>query len=361
MVYLDNTQIILSEYLNETENILNALLDTTPYCGQAKIITNLDLGFPHDVIRIAGGFATGICVHWKSKIPFIPIDICMNVCTVSLYELNSNIELKEECFERMLGKLNDSSYIANFHRGNHFISLLEEIGSHKNYIMIHSSAAEFETLYNGLYPVEGNFFYDNMKIYRKNGKYIRYLSGKSAELFYDIARNAYCYNENRHDFIIASLLDNINLIDNVKHYHHYGMPNENIALIGSHLVRDNQETPLLTREGENVYLIKYNNVLDPSLRLSDKYPYFLTPHGLGKKHSKKFKIIIDENSKYMQLDEIKYKIEYGQSLRAHPGLEIRNIDMREYFKKFSLVYDYNIVNEFMQIVSYNKSGFIKWK
>lgn len=361
MIYLDNTQSILSSYLNNTEKIMNHLLESKPFCGIARILTNLDLGFPHDVVRLAGGFATGICVSWQSEIPFIPIDICMNVCTVSLYELGDYVDLKEEEFKKLTKNLNASSYISNFHRGNHFISLLEDIYTSKYYIMIHSSAAEFETLYNGLYPVEGNFFHSNINYYHDEGIYVRYLSGKSAELFYRLIKNAYEYNQNRHDFIINSLLGNVNLIVNCKHYHHYGMPDSNIALLGSHIIGRGQETPLLTREGENVYLIKYHDIKEKKLQLFDNKKLFITPHGLGKQHCRDFKIYIDEKKKYLQLDSLQYKIKYGESLREHPGLRIRTLDMKDYFKKLSSLYSYSILSEFKQIISYNKNGFIRWK
>lgn len=360
MSFLDDTQIVLTSYLKMTEEILNDLLDKKPYCGCAHIIPNLDLGFPHDVIRIAGGFATGMGVLWQSEIPFVPIDICMNVCTVSLYELKDCIEFTESKIEKLISKIDESSYMANFHRGNHFISYLQDVKTDKKYIMIHSSAAEFETGYNGLYPVESNFFYGKMKVFHSRNRYVRYLDGKPAKLFYKMAYDIYQYNENRHDFMIESFMDNSEDIINSKHYHHYGMPSEQIALLGSHMITRNMETPLLTRVGENVYIIEYKNLLNKQLKIWENQSYFLTPHGLGKKHCGTPDLQINDVEQSMKLDNCSYKIKYGESLRSHPNLQIRDIKMQEFFSFLAQNYEFGIINEFQQVASYNKDGFIRW-
>lgn len=49
MYYLDETQRVISDYLDITENMLNELLINKKFCGHAKIQSTLDLGFPHDV------------------------------------------------------------------------------------------------------------------------------------------------------------------------------------------------------------------------------------------------------------------------------------------------------------------------
>lgn len=61
MVCFDKTHVQLTKYLQNTETTFNKLL--SPYGGHATIKSTLDLGFPHDVIRIAGGFATGAYVN----------------------------------------------------------------------------------------------------------------------------------------------------------------------------------------------------------------------------------------------------------------------------------------------------------
>ena len=362
MKALDDTQNKLMVYLGETEKIMNDLLCRSPYNGYARIISNLDLGFPHDVIRLAGGFATGICVRWESCVPFIPVDICMNACTVSIYELSDGkIEFfNVENIKKLLTNLEHSSYIANFHRGNHFISLLQSVQDEKYFIMIHSSAAEFETLFNGLYPVEGNWVYENTKVHFAHGRYLRYVEGKAAETYAKLADNLYAFNENRHDFIISAMLGNLERINSVQHYHHYGMPCSNVALLGSHLIRNGQTAPLLTRPGENIYLIRYNEVIDKSLELMPGKEYFITPHGFGKNSTKQTQMRVDYDKNAFFLDSKRYKIIYGERLSDKPRLEIRSIQMDKYFEYFSKSYIYEIEKEFKQLASYSKLGFIKW-
>lgn len=361
MYYLDETQRVISDYLDITENMLNELLINKKFCGHAKIQSTLDLGFPHDVIRLGGGFATGIYLEWDTQIPFIPVDICMNACTVSIYELAEEIAqlFCDDNIQLLLKRLEMSSYKANFHRGNHFISYLESVKTHIKYVMIHSSAAEFETNYNGLYPVEGNFVYSNTKkFFSKTGRYLRYLEGAEAELFARMASNLYKFNENRHDFIISSFLGCCSPIKSSSHFHHYGMPSENEAIIGCHKIKKNDIVPLLSRPGENVFLIKYANALDKGVIARQG---FITPHGLGKMHCAVPKIRVNVNKEILYLDEIAYELKYGVSLRDHPGLKLRDIQMNSFFKVMEKTYNFEIIDEFKQICSLNKNGLIFWE
>ena len=360
-VFLDESQKILSEYLAETEIAMNELLGQEKYKGGCCIKPNIDLGFPHDVIRLGGGFATGIYVYWNSRIPFIPVDICMNACTVSIYKLQKTEKkwFNEASINALLNHLEESSYIANFHRGNHFISFLEDIDTKENYLMIHSSAIEFETLYNGLYPVEGNWVYENTRVFNaSNGRYIRYLEGKSAELFSKLAQNLYIYNENRHDFIVNSLVQNLCDIEKSEHYHHYGMPSKNEAIIGCHLLASDDSSPLLTRPGENVFLLKYKKTYNEGFKVGSR---FITPHGLGKQHIGRPEIKVDKYEKILTMDAQTYRLRYGESLRNHPTLKLRDISIDDFMTKMRVLYDFSVVKEFRQIASYNKSGFKKWE
>lgn len=357
----DTSQEVLLDYLKETEIAMNELLSQKQYRGNCRIQPNIDLGFPHDVIRLGGGFATGIYVYWNSSIPFVPVDICMNACTVSFYKLENAVDnlFNEKNIHSLLEHLQKSSYIANFHRGNHFISFSEDILTKEKYIIIHSSAAEFETLYNGLYPVEGNFVFDNTKIYNaSNGRYIRYLDGKAAELFARMAENLYVFNENRHDFIINSMMRTGEGIKSARHYHHYGMPSNHEAVIGCHLLTCNDCSPLLTRPGENIFLLKYKSTLTPTYRTGNR---FITPHGFGKQHMGKPEIVLNVEKQELSMDGIKYRLRYGESLRNHSTLKLRDISIENFMKKMKAVYDFSIVKEYKQLASYNKSGFIRWK
>ena len=359
MFVLDTTQELLVTHLQETERIMNGLLRKKPYCGDATIVPNLDLGFPHDVIRLAGGFATGLYIKWNSLIPFVPVDICMNTCTVSFYELldaNPSFFSEEACL-RLLRNLDNSCYTANFHRGNHFIGYMESVRTGKKYIVIHSSAAEFETTFNGLYPVEGNYIYENTRVYSSKGRYVRYIEGHAAELYQKVASHLYVFNEDRHNFFVSALLGNEKKIVSESHYHHYGMPSPHEGLLGSHMVSRGQISPLLTRPGENIFLIRYADCLYHNLCVENM---IITPHGLGKRHNGNAALRINAQKGLLKLDDIEYQIQYGESLRAHPNLELRSIALSDYFSFFSKVYEYEIVDEFKQLSSYSKAGFVKW-
>lgn len=357
----DKSQKVLLKHLKKTEEAMNELLSKEKYKGNCRILPNIDLGFPHDVIRLGGGFATGIYVSWNSLIPFVPVDICMNACTVSIYKLEDTDEavFDEKYINILLGHMKDSSYIANFHRGNHFISYLEDVLTKEKYIIIHSSAIEFETLYNGLYPVEGNWVFENTKVYDAgNGSYIRYLDGKSAVLFLKLAQNLYTYNENRHDFIVNALIGKRDIINEGVHYHHYGMPSNNEAIIGCHLIESGAVSPLLTRPGENVFLLKYEDALNPMLKSGKR---FITPHGFGKEHIAEPELVINKYKKQLILDGHKYGLRYGESLRNHPTLRLREISVDDFMYKMKMMYDFSIVKEYRQLASYNKNGYIKWE
>lgn len=364
MFELDNTQIQLIKYLKKTESTFNKLL--LSFHGQAKIRSTLDLGFPHDVIRIAGGFATGAYVEWKSDIPIIPVDTCVNVCSCSIFEIEDDIRslFCEEKFNILLGKINNSIYISNYHRGNHFISYLQSKVTGKRFLLLHSSASEFKSNYNGLYPVRDNWYYDDIKVYRFDNSYIRYIEGKKAELFYKIAQNAIEFNEIRQEFIAESLIGNMTKIKNVNHFHHYFMPNNHSVIMGSHIITSDQITPVLTIPGADIYMVKFISPKSEELYIDKKR--FLTPHGWGKRHKYTPKLDLNVNANQFSLDEINYNIEFGESIRAHPNLELRdfktkNISRKEnFFSYLSKFYNFNIIDEFTQIASYNKAGVIKW-
>ena len=188
MVYFDETQDILSGFLTETKSIFEHLLTEKFGGGQVQIVTSLDLGFPHDVIRLAGGFATGAYVHWDAKDPIIPVDTCVNDCAVSFFEIDKDIRylFTQYYISQFESRMANTAYKLNFHRGNHFILFVRSIKTGKYYLVLHSSANEFKDNYNGLYPAETNYVHECLKVYNDCGRYIRYLDGSSRVIL------AYC-------------------------------------------------------------------------------------------------------------------------------------------------------------------------
>lgn len=81
----DTTQKVLLPYLKETEILFNVALRKHDSQGFCRIYPSLDLGFPNNVQRLAGGFATGMLVTWNCGINIIPIDATVNVCTSSVF------------------------------------------------------------------------------------------------------------------------------------------------------------------------------------------------------------------------------------------------------------------------------------
>lgn len=362
--YYDRTQKVLRQYLNNTENIFNELL--SEYSGSAKIKTSLDLGFPHDVIRIAGGFATGAYVEWDSSFPIIPVDTCVNVCTCSFFEVSDHIQkiFKTVIFEELNKKLANSIYVSNFHRGNHFISFLKSQTTSKLFLVLHSSAFEFERNFNGLYPIAGNWYYDRIKTYANKNGYIRYISGSDVELFFKIAHHSISFNENRHEFIAYQLLQGTAKVQTIKHHHHYFMPNNHSVVMGNHIIKAGDIAPVLTLPGENIYMVKFNKAKVKDLYIDREK--FLVPHGWGKRHKNVPMLSLDITTNKFYLDENTYDIVFGESLRTHPNLELRDFQTatcgrkENFFSVLGEMYEYSLIDELSQIASYNKSGVRIW-
>lgn len=333
--------------------------------GSVEIKTCLDLGFPHDVIRIAGGFATGVYVKWNASIPIIPVDTCVNVCSCSFFEINNDIIdiFNNSTFLQLNENLKQGIYISNFHRGNHFISYIQSVKNGKRYLLLHSSASEFKSNYNGLYPIKGNWFYDQIKTYCDRNSYIRYIEGKDAEVFYSLSENLVSFNETRHEFIAQLLLRNKSSILGVSHFHHYFMPSNNSVVMGSHILSGGQKAPILSVPGANIYMVNFEKAKVDELYIDDSH--FLTPHGWGKRHKQTPEIEINAAAQTFRLDNIDYKIEFGESLRSHPALELRNYlttskNENSFFDYLNQNYKYKITDEFKQIASYNKAGVVIW-
>ena len=149
------------------------------------------------------------------------------------------------------------------------------------------------------------------------------------------------------------------------HFHHYGMPTNTSIAMGCHLSTQDEIFPILTLPGESLYMIKYSRAKDKSLMLSDKQ--FLTPHGWGKRHISMPKIALNLKDNIFMLDDQSYEIRFGTSLRSHPNLELRDFGItslnrkENFFDYLSKLYEYEIVDEFEQIASWNKAGVKIWR
>lgn len=320
--FMDNTQKKLNAYISETQYIAEKVLRTIDKNAWFKIIPAIDIGIPYDVDRLAGGFPTGIFVEWSCKIPIIPIDTTVNCCTASVFSLSSNCD--DELFKNNLLKLNEkwknSSYLLNFDRGNHFISLCSNDRGNR-FLVMHSTAKEFTRGYNGLYPIKDNWYYDKIKVIDCEGRYFRYIQGKEAELFMKTAISLNNFNEIRHENIAFSLLENCGFILETKHFHHYGMTEPESIQIGCYRVCEGDIFPIFSKPNYSIdmYRVKCCS------RLNSKGEY-IVPHGWGKHFVEDTDIKIDLKRKIINIGNYERKLFCDATLYDLPNVEYRDFE-----------------------------------
>lgn len=315
---MDRTGLELTKYVNRTGQIASHALSMLDSNASFRVIPSIDIGVPYDVDRLAGGFPTGVYVEWECSTPIIPVDTTVNCCSASIFKLSSFFD--QERFFYNLIRLNSSweksSYQMNFNRGNHFITLCcdrENIW----YLVTHSTAKEFTKGYNGLYPVKGNWYYDKIKVYEENGRYFRYITGKTAELFTKTAISLNGYNEIRHENIAYYLCNGC--VESSSHYHHYGMNQINAIKIGCYTINENELIPIFSKPG---YAIDVVQVLETEKRTQDGK--LIVPHGWGRAYSKALEINIDLKNKVCIVGNEKFELFAGKSLYVLNDLYNRN-------------------------------------
>ncbi len=283
----DYTQKIILRHLKITEQLLKEVASSLSKSEmKAKIIAMPDLGFPRNVKRILGGFFTGALYSWESNVPFIPVDATINSCGVSVFKISKPIESKEAFFKDIQSAIKRSvlsSYDWNYNSGNHFINygVVEEDSyiSKGYYIVMHSSASEFKEYHNGLYPLKGNWYFDKIKTYEKGNRFLRYISGKTAENFYKTAKLLRDYNKIRQRYFANSIFDKYGIENEILFAPHYGMPDSNSIAIGCNFIEDESIYLLLTAPEQSCFFIKPTKGGDNCIKLNKEY--ILTPHGLG--------------------------------------------------------------------------------
>lgn len=308
----DCTQENIIEHLKNTEKLLKTVATKlSKEEKDAKIYVMPDLGIAQNATRMLGGFYTGACYTWDTDVPFIPVDATVNVCGTAIYKLNKSIS-NEEFINRLNNILNDrksyldfankhlplevlktidindaSKYYWNYTNGNHFIIFAESDGEYGlekgQYMIAHASAIEFkkDNLEFGLYPVKGNWYYDDIKTeYDEDSKrYLRYITGEKAKRFYDIATYLKDFNKIRNSYFCKAVLGDL-LQKEVINISHYGMPTNNSICIGSQW--EQLDYALLTAPGNAIYLVHPKLNLNNTFAL-DNINITLTPHGCGVK------------------------------------------------------------------------------
>lgn len=360
---MDCTYATLLKYTNETQKIATKALQQFDKNAIFRVIDSFDLGIPYDVDRLAGGFPTGVYVQWECKEPIIPVDTTVNCCTASIFQLGKNDKVDIEKFIENLKQLEltwrESSYVMNFDRGNHFITLCSDDTSGMMYLVMHSSEKEFTKCYNGLYPVKGNWYYDDIKVFECEKRYFRYIKGKDAVIFGKTARSLNIYNEIRHENIAYSLLHKIGVDWNsVAHYHHYGMDDCNTIKVGCYTVDRGSIFPIFSKPSYYIDLFKVEECLKvtPDNKL-------VVPHGWGKKFNSHFDVKCDYTSKKLTLGKYTFDILKGDTFYKCPNVEYRDYEentTNTFYECHKKQLQGEVVKRLKQIACLSASGIRKY-
>lgn len=299
----DKSQQILCNYLKTTEDLLKKACEkmSPGLETDAMIIPSADLGYPNNVVRLAGGFPTGEMITWECGVPIIPIDATVNVCTSSVIKINPNEEVFEsfDSFAKIVENLKEtvSPGSFDFASGNHFLMLAADASNPNDiYLVLHSSESENKNSYTGLYPNENNWYSDRIKIeYGEDNRYLRYITGRDAEWFYKQSKMLEKSNEEIHKNI-ALLLSEDNEIDvkNAIIKHHYGMPNSHTIIIGTFLAKSKEVVPIFSDYGKDIILFEVGEK-NWFINVEGKGDCTLIPHGFGQAMPLVDKISINSN------------------------------------------------------------------
>lgn len=330
----DRTQEHIASHLVGTEQMLaRAASKVSGKDRGAQITAMPDLGLPHNVRRILGGFFTGAVYNWESDIPLVPVDATVNSCGVSMFKLRNDISSKEE-FDRMLAAAikkskDQSSYIWNFASGNHFV-IYGEVKDSKTlpdgkYVTMHSSASEFKSQHNGLYPTAGNWYADNIETIEdgQTGRYIRYVQGRTAERFAQIAELLETFNKIRHRYFAEIIFGAGNIEQEVSNEQHYGMPTTDSVAIGCQWSRENMLL-LLTAPEKPIFLVKPTEGQQNDVQVGSK-KLLLYPHGLGKRSNQP----LDMAFSLAALQMNGKTFEPDSSIKDDKSFQLRNFELTE--------------------------------
>lgn len=335
----DRTQQILLPYIHETERLFTEAIKKhdqgeNSFC---HIIPSLDLGFPNNVKRLAGGFATGMLVTWNCGLDMVPVDATVNVCTSSVFKLD-RIDLQwitnPEAFYKMIKKYSQTAseekgYSFSFTTGNHFLLLAKDSSSDEYYIVMHSSANELKHSYMGLYPVEGNWYSDKIKhIDGKEGRYFNYLKDEDARYFVRMVKNFQKYNEQIHLWLAEEI--NNGKFSNNDHWmkHHYYMPTNQSIAIGTFAEPVGTEVPIFSTYQKPIYIFE----IGPDnfqINLGEKKgKVCLVPHGWGQKIEHVTNIRVDEESKELIISTDEE--DFSSKIQSQKHIECFGKGIRQY-------------------------------
>ena len=347
----DETQIAILPHLRLTEALVaNAIKKETGKDSDVCITAMPDLGFANNSIRMKGGFFTGMYLEWNSIIPFVPIDATVNSCGVSIFLLNKKITSLdlEERINIARKKSNLLGYNWNFERGNHFISLCQ-IDEEKYCVVMHASADEYKKSLPkcSLYPIPSVWYYRDIKTEFSSDRkrYLRYLTGSSAEKFISIAIDLEVINRHRMQ-AFAELIFGKSIQDELFYIPHYGMPTMSSIAIGCSW--KTQKSILLTLPGKDIFVIVNNN---------NDTARWLTPHGFGATAVNPT-ISYTENEFYIN----RIKITDDGDVRKIPGKNIRHfnsedVEIENHIQRILEKCNATIASRIHPLITVKKGGF----
>jgi len=339
----DNTQRYLLKYIKETESLLQGVVkkySTASVHGEtlsdAHIFPSLDLGFPNNSVRLAGGFATGMLVTWKCGTPIVPVDATVNVCSSSVFQLPDSYDMEQtsekfiENIEKMMQQATLAGYSFNFASGNHFIMIAEDEDM-KKYLVLHSSAKEFKESYIGLYPVEGNWYSEKIRTYPTpyvhGERYIRYLKGEDATFFISLAKKLEEVNVQIHEHFAEMMsAQKCHLLERST-YHHYYMPTESSIAIGTFVEDPGTTVPIFSAPKKAICLYKVDADQNWTIQLGGK-PKCLIPHGWGQAISGRIDIDVDYTEKRCTINV--NNIPYAHDLSKRESIKCPEKRIRQY-------------------------------
>lgn len=339
---LEVTEELISKAINQIDNI----------SPEVEIVAMPDLGFSNNVIRMRGGFYTGMYLKWNSNTPFVPVDATINSCGVSIFLLNESVSY--ENFIEKIGlaknKICRLGYNWNFERGNHFIALCR-LDDGRHCVAIHASADEYKkSIPNcSLYPFPGVWYYDDIKVIQStsvSGRYLRYLSGKPAEKFITVATRLEDINHKRLNQVAEMIFGDC-IESEMLYVPHYGMPTETSIAIGCSWKRD--QSVLLTVSSRDFYII--------SNKAYGNNTIWLTPHGFGAEILSPD--VTYENNDYIISGTV---VRNDDDVRKIKGKGIRcaglsNVDVELHAKKIIKMCNAKIVYKIHPLMAVSWNGF----
>jgi len=293
----DDTQRVLLPYLLKTEELLDKLVRLHDPNGWAKIIPCSDLGFPNNIMRIAGGFLTGAYYNWSCAVPIVPVDATINTCTSSVFELKGfdPDTFDDESFTRTVKTVctsaMESGYAFSFESGNHFLMISKD-DSRRYYLVLHCSAKQAKESCIGLYPSERVWYKNKIKTLYSDDqtRFIRYVRSETAVKFVDYANRFRELNKEMHEYIAKKFasLAGCQIVGQPNIKHHYGMPTSTSIAIGTfavdtHSTNDNDLiVPVFSDLGKDICIYSVSRRQEQTYTPSGtSQKIVLVPHGWG--------------------------------------------------------------------------------